>query len=178
MKHRGVNKQKKNIQIMDNNMVLDNNITDLGYLIFSGLLLSFALYYWIRSNDNVIYYQITEVLRNEDGENAIIDSDSDTDTDTDTDTEVESDIESTSDNESILDVDIIDLDLFFMPNVDFDVCSIYELKFFEISSIFYREIAEKFITDEELIELISLFTKAELATNWINDYLHHIISLF
>jgi hypothetical protein len=65
-----------------------------------------------------------------------------------------------------------------MPNVDFDVCSIYELKFFEISSIFYREIAEKMITDEELIELISYFTKAELATNWINDYLHHIISFF
>lgn len=161
---------------MNNMLLIDNNLTDLGYLIASGLLLSFSLYYWIRSNDNVIYYQITEVLRNEDNENieAIIDSDSDSDTDT----EVESDIQSTSDNESILDLDIIDLDLFFMPNVDFDVCSIYELKFFEISSIFYREIAEKLITDEELIELLSLFTKAELATNWINDYLHHLISLF
>jgi len=159
---------------MNNVLLIDNNLTDLGYLIASGLLLSFFLYYWIRSNDNVIYYQITEVLRNEDNENieAIIDSDSDTDT------EVESDIQSTSDNESILDIDIIDLDLFFMPNVDFDVCSIYELKFFEISSIFYRQIAEKLITDEELIELISLFTKAELATNWINDYLLHIILLF
>lgn len=159
---------------MNNVLLIDHNLTDLGYIIASGLLLSFCLYYWIKSNDNVIYIQITEVLRNEDNENidVIIDSDSDTDT------EVESDIQSTSDNESILDLDIIDLDLFFMPNVDFDVCSIYELKFFEISSIFYREIAEKMITDEELIELISYFTKAELATNWINDYLHHIISFF
>jgi len=50
---------------MNNVLLIDNNLTDLGYLIASGLLLSFFLYYWIRSNDNVIYYQITEVLRNE-----------------------------------------------------------------------------------------------------------------
>jgi hypothetical protein len=99
---------------------------------------------------------------------AIIDSDSDTD--------ATADYQTTSDSEGTLDFDYTDLDLFFMPNVDFDVCSIQELKFFEISSIFYREIAENSVTDEELMELIGSFTDIELATNSINDLILLVIS--
>jgi hypothetical protein len=42
-----------------------------------------------------------------------------------------------------------------MPNVDFDVCPIEELKFFEFSSLYQREIIEHFISDEEIMEFIS-----------------------
>jgi hypothetical protein len=56
-----------------------------------------------------------------------------------------------------------------MPNVDFNVCSLQELKFYEISSIYHKEIAEKQVDDEELMQLICYCTEEELTTNWIND---------
>jgi hypothetical protein len=52
-----------------------------------------------------------------------------------------------------------------MPDVDFNVCPIEELKLFELSSIFQRELAEKSLSEEDLMELISLFSKEDLATN-------------
>ena len=123
---------------MNNNFLYDNNLTDYGIIICCGLILGCSIYYLIRSNNIAIPSENIEALTNEaivnenavtiiNNENidAIIDSDSDTD--------IESDYQSTSDNESILDFDFTDLDLFFMPNVDFDVCSIQELKLFEIS---------------------------------------------
>jgi len=169
---------------MNYNLLFDNNLTDYGILIGCWLILGCSLFYLIRSNYTAISSKNIEALTNEEIEaivnenavtiinneniDAIIDSDSDTD--------VTSDYQSTFDNESILDVDITELDLFFMPNVDFDVCSIQELKFFEISSIYSREIAEKMITDEELMELICSFTDIELATNTINELIFLIIT--
>jgi hypothetical protein len=167
---------------MNYNLLFDNNLTDYGILIGCGLILGCSLIYLIRSN--YIPYRNIEALTNEEieaivNENAvtiITNENIDAIIDSDSDTEVASDYQSTSDNESILDFDFTDLDLFFMPNVDFDVCSIQELKFFEISSIYYREIAEKLVTDEELKEIIGVFTDIELATNSINDLILLVIS--
>lgn len=163
----------------------DNDLTYYGVLISCGLILGCSLYYWIKSNNTAIPSKNMEPLTNEELEaivnenanavtlisseniDAIIDSESDTDT--------TSDYQSTTDTESTLDVDINELDLFFMPNVDFNVCSIQELKHFEISSIFSRELLEHDINDEELTELLSLFTDEQLLTNSINDFILWII---
>jgi hypothetical protein len=169
---------------MNFNLLFDNNLTDYGFLISCGLIFGCSLIYLIRNNYIAIPSKNIEALTNEEIEaivnenavtkinneniDAIIDSDSDSD--------VATDYQSTCDNESILDVDCAKLDLFFMPNVDFDVCPIQELKFFEISSIFYREIAEKKITDEQLMDIINDFTDNELATNSINDLILLIIT--
>src|SRR5712664_3224439 len=161
------------------NFLLNNNLTDYSILIGCGLILGCSLFYLIKSNYTAIPSTNIEALTNAEIEaiinenavtiinneniDAIIDSDSDTD--------VASDYQSTSDNESISDVDLTDLDLFFMPDVDLNVCSIQELKFFEISSIFHREIAEKMVTDEELMDLICYMAESDLTTNWINDFI-------
>jgi hypothetical protein len=42
-----------------------------------------------------------------------------------------------------------------MPNVDFDVCPIEELKLFEFTSLFYREMAEHHISEADVMEFIS-----------------------
>jgi hypothetical protein len=180
---------------MNYNLLFDNNnnLTDYGILIGCGLILSLSLYYLIRSNytatpipsQNMEAFTTEEIeaiinenavtIMNNDNIDAIIDN-IDAIIDSDSDTDVESDYQSISDNESILDIDINELDLFFMPNVDFNVCSIQELKFFEISSLYYREIAEKAVTDEELMDLICYFSDAELATNSINDFILLVIS--
>jgi len=68
-------------------------------------------------------------------------------------------------------------DEFVMPDVDFDVCSIEELKVFEISSLYSKEITEKSLTEEDLMEIVCLFKKTELATNWINSLILFIIEL-
>jgi hypothetical protein len=105
---------------------------------------------------------------NNDNLDAILDSESDTDS--------SSDYDSTFDTDSIPDIDLDELDLFFMPFVDFNVCSLQELKYFEISSIFSRELAEKDVSDEELMDLICYFTEDELLTNSINDFIRLVIS--
>jgi len=64
-----------------------------------------------------------------------------------------------------------------MPNVDFNVCPIEELKFFEFNSLYAREIMEHSISDEEIMEFLSWYTEEELATNWINDEFLTIISI-
>jgi len=175
---------------MNNYLLFDNNLTDYGILIGCGIILGCTLFYLIRNNQNQTIFNSNnvEALTNEEIEgivnenavtiitneniDAIIDSDSDSDTD------VESYYQSTSDDESILDVNFNELDLFFMPDVDFDVCSLQELKIFEISSMFSREIAAKGITDEQLTELIYSFTDIELLTNSINDLIFLIITHF
>jgi hypothetical protein len=169
---------------MNLNLLFDNNLTNYDIFIGCGIILGCTLFYLIKSNYTTILPKNIEALTNEEIEaivnenavtiinneniDAIIDSDSDTD--------VESDYQSTFDTESILDVDITDLDLFFMPDVDFNVCSIQELKLLEINSIFSREIAEHFVTEEQLIELIYSFTDIELATNSINDFILLVIT--
>lgn len=169
---------------MNYNLLFDNNLTEYGIFIGCGLILGCTLIYLIKSNYTAIPSKNIEALTNEEieaiiNENAVTignNENIDAFIDTDSETDVESDYQSISDNESILDFDITDLDLFFMPNVDFNICSIQELKFFEISSLFYREIAEKAVTDEELMDLICYFSDAELLTNSINDFILLVIS--
>jgi hypothetical protein len=52
-----------------------------------------------------------------------------------------------------------------MPNVDFDVCPIEELKLFEFNSLYSKEIEEHGVTEEDIIDFIYSFSKEELATN-------------
>jgi hypothetical protein len=54
---------------------------------------------------------------------------------------------------------------FIMPDVDFNVCPIEELKLFELVSLYSRELSEHAVSTEDLMELICLFSKADLATN-------------
>jgi hypothetical protein len=175
---------------MNNNLLFDNNLTEYGILIGLGLILGCSLIYLIRNNYTATPTRNMEALTNQEIEaivnensvtviqneniDAIIDSDSDTDLTSDY--ESIFDNESISDDESIPEVDFTDLDLFYMPNVDFNVCSIQELKFFEISSLYSRELAEKLVTEEELMELICYFTDIQLATNSINDFILLVIS--
>jgi hypothetical protein len=66
---------------------------------------------------------------------------------------------------------------FIMPDLDFNVCSLEELKLFEFCSLYHREMAEHSITEEEMMEIIGLFPERDLATNWINDLLLAIVEL-
>ena len=192
--------------LLSNNNSFDYSIIISGGIILSCTLFYIirSKYTAIPSkNTNALTNQETEAIVNEnavtkiDNKNidAIIDNDSDTDTDTDVDTQ------STSDNESLLDSAtssdfenmLEDAEVFFtpesilehlhntekfiMPDVDFNVCPIEELKLFELCSIFSKELAEHDVSVEELIELISLFSKADLATNWVNDVILFIINL-
>jgi hypothetical protein len=104
---------------------------------------------------------------------------------TDSDFDTESDHANISDNDtvSIADLDEIlkdqDLILFFwpyfesqfrnvefiMPDVDFNVCPIQELKLFEFCSLFEKEMVEHSISEEEMMELICFFSERDLATN-------------
>jgi hypothetical protein len=162
---------------MNYNLIFDNNLNLYGILIGSGLILGCTIYYLIRSNYTAIYSPNIETLTNEEIEaiinenavtiitneniDAIIDSDSDTD--------FASDYQSTYDSDSSSEIDITELDLFFMPDVDLNVCSIQELKLFELTSIFSKELAENFITEEELMDAICDIPEFYLFTNEIND---------
>jgi hypothetical protein len=124
---------------MNYNLLIDNNLNLYGILISSGFILGCSIYYLIKSNYTAIPSQNIETITNEDIEaiinenvvtiitneniEAIIDSDSDTD--------YASDYQSTFDSDSSSEIDLTDLNLFFMPNVDLNVCSIQELKVFE-----------------------------------------------
>ncbi len=175
-----------------NNSLFYNNDLNIYYIcICSGFIFSCSLYYWIRSNSIAIPTTNMEVFTHEEieaimNENAVTvinneNIDAITDSDTDTYTDIASEYQSTfgigsdttSDTESILN----DPDLFFMPNVDLDVCPIEELKFFEFNSLYAREIIEHSISDEEIMEFISWFSKEELLTNWINDLFLWVICL-
>ena len=182
-----------NNTLMNNSFFPEDIITNYSILIACSLILSCTLYYYIKSNNTAIPSNNTEVLTYEEQE-AIFDedrnitaisnenmdnfiTDSDFDTDTTSDYQSTFDSESTSDTESILDDILDDPDLFFMPNVDFDVCPIEELKFFEFTSLYQRELIEHEITDEDVREFISWFSKEDLATNWINDLFLWVINL-
>jgi hypothetical protein len=151
---------------MNNNLLLENNQNlDISYLLIgAGFIIGCTLCYLIISNYAAIPTNNTEAITNEavetinenmepltNGNVEDILTDSDTETEVEFDSQSTFDSDSTSDTESILN----DPDLFFMPNVDFDVCPIEELKFFELSSLYSREIVEHFITDEDIMEFIS-----------------------
>jgi hypothetical protein len=190
---------------MSNTLLSNNNLFDYNILIGCGFILGCSLLYLIRSNYTAILYKNKEALTNQEIEaiinenavtitnneniDAIIDSDSDSDTDVDYQStfDSESSSDSSSDFENILnDPDLYFLpyveslfssEKFIMPDVDFNVCPIEELKLYEFCSLFSREMAEHSVTEEELMELISIFSKEQLATNWINDLILAIINL-
>lgn len=168
-----------------NNLILDNSLNNYWILIGSGLILTFSIYYFFLSNNTNLLQNI-EAITNEEieaifNDNAVnvINANIDDFTDSDLDTEIASDNDSTFGSESEWDfeeIDLKELDLFFMPNVDLDVCSIYELKHFEISSLYSDEISYYGITEEELIEMIGIFDIDQLLTNDINDSILLIIT--
>jgi hypothetical protein len=64
-----------------------------------------------------------------------------------------------------------------MPNVDLDICPIEELKLYEWTYRYSRELEEHSISEEDIMEFLSWFSKEELATNWIDELFLFIISL-
>lgn len=102
--------------------------------------------------------------------------DNDPDYDPDVESVYYSSFDSDSDSSSDFNFDdndiLDDLNLFGPPiiNVDFNVCTIQELKLFELSSLYARELEIHQISEEEIIEFISWFTDEQLASLWINDF--------
>jgi DNA-directed RNA polymerase subunit F len=150
---------------MENNLLHDNNLNLYVILIASGLILGCSLYYIIKNNYTAYPSKNMEPVTNEEieailneNENITTISNENIDkflTDSDLETDIESDPDTSFDSQSILsDIDITDLDLFFMPNVDLEVCDISELKFFEISSIYSKEIEANGITEDQLRRII------------------------
>ena len=181
--------------------LINNNISDYGIFISCGLILGCSVYYLIKSNYTTILPKNTniEALTKEESEaivneNAVNISNANiedvlTDSDTETDYLGISDYDSASStdfDEIVTDPEIYCMpyvpsmynpEEFIMPDVDFDVCPIEELKLFEFCSLFSKEMAEHSISEEDMIELIAIFPKEDLATNWINDLLLSIIKL-
>jgi len=172
---------------------LDNNLIDCGPWIRLVLILSYLLYKLIRSIYTAIpsnkieafTYQEIETIVNKNNknivamstvvtiDNLITDSDWDSDTYVEDDSETMFDSDNTSEYASIAS----DSDIFEMPDVDFDVCPIEELKLFEITSLYSNELIEHNISEEDIMEILSYFDKEDLATNWVNDVFLFIISL-
>ena len=90
----------------------------------------------------------------------VFDSDSSFDTDTDTENVAEK------------------LEIYYLPFVDLDVCSIQELKLFELHSLYSEQIAAKNLTDEDLMEIITFFTDAELCSIYVNQWIIVAINNF
>jgi len=186
---------------MIENLLLNNNLSGYGIIIGCGLTLGCSVYFLIKSNNapipttnmepltheeiETISNENIETISNENVEDYITDSDSEIDTASDYLTEYDS--ASTSDFDEIIN----DPDLYFlppfeskfkdvefiMPDVDLNVCPIEELKLYEFCSLYGKEMAEHSVTEEEMMELISIFSEKELATNWINDLLLAIIDI-
>jgi hypothetical protein len=162
---------------------MDNNLSEYKVLIGCGFILGYSIYYLVlrnnyfqqptRNMEPFTYEEMEEIFNenmvnssNQNVEELISDNDSTSTSDFDYESSFHSDSDSTTDTESILN----DPDLFFMPNVDFDVCPIEELKLFEFNSLYAREIEAYHISEDEIIEFISWFSKEDLATNWINEF--------
>ena len=171
-----------NLAPYTSNLISVENLTEYGLIFGCGFILSCTLFYLIKTRTNnlaipsnnveAFTYEEIEAIVNENAVTVANHDEIDIDSiiDSDSDTYITSDMyESSSDDDSESEIDIADLDLFYMPNVDFDVCSLQDLKFFEISSIFHKEIPEKEVTDEELMSLICYLTEKELLTNSVND---------
>jgi len=65
---------------------------------------------------------------------------------------------------------------FVMPDVDFNICPIHELRAFEFQSLYARELEENSVSEEDVIEILSWFTEEQLATNIVNDIFVELIS--
>nr|QGP74788.1 hypothetical protein [Russula griseocarnosa] len=183
---------------MTNELILDQNINISLIIIGSLLIIGCSIYYIVKNNNTAIptnnteaftfeeieasfeddrYRNLTTVSNENTEENLdqyFMDSDSDTDTVSDYENPFDSENElDSSDIESILN----DPDIFMMPNVDFDVCPIEELKFFEFNSLYAKEISENGVTEEDILDFIYSYSKEELATNWINDLFIKAVNL-
>jgi hypothetical protein len=179
--------------MMNNNLSIDNNLAFYGILITSGIILGCTLYYLFKSNYTANLPLNTESFTNQEIDTIVKENestrknlhevvDNDSYYSRDDDSQITSDYEDHFERAGRADFDeiISNPDLYFipgnfrmpigpdefvMPDVDFDVCSIEELKVFEISSLYSKEITEKSLTEEDLMEIVCLFKKTELATN-------------
>ena len=157
--------------------LLENDLGFYTVLIGSGIILTFTLYNYIKKNNIAIPSKNMESITNQEvetisNENAISNeninkfiTDSESDSGVESDHQSRFDFDSNSDSSSDFGSILNDRNLSFVPNVDFDICPIEELKLFEFNSLYAREIMEHAITDEEIMEFLDAFTKEELATN-------------
>ena len=162
---------------MNYNFLFDNNLNFYYILLGSGIILSCSLYYLIKKNNTENLNINTETKNNEDI-TVISNEIKDAITDSDSESDAISDSQSSIDSQSNIEIDTTELDLFFMPNVDTNVVSIHELKHFEISSLYRKEIEASYITDKELEDIISIFSVEDLCTNDINESILMIIINF
>lgn len=177
---------------MAKHLLHTNQIIDYGILIGSVLILGYSLYYLSTNNYTAIPSTNVEGLTNEEIENIlnenmqpVLNGNIDniiTESDFDTDSEYLT--QSTLDNDSAWDSDsssdsenILNPDIFYMPDVDFNVCPIQELKLFEFNSLYAKEIEEHGLDDEEIMEFLAMFSDDQLATNWINELFELALSL-
>lgn len=160
---------------MNYNLIFDNNFNFYYILIGSGFILSCSLYYLFKNNNIENLNINTEIKNNEDIphiSNEIIDAITDSDFESDN----ASDYLSPFDCESNIEIYTDELDLFFMPNIDPNICSIHELKHFEICSLYREELEASYVTDEELEEILGIFSVEDLCTNDINESILLIIT--
>jgi hypothetical protein len=153
--------------------LLLNNNSEYGTLIGCGLILGYSVYYLIKRNYTANLPTNTEPLTNQEIE-AIINENTETVSNADiedyiTDSDFSTDVSSAYDSGFETDTDsTVDLDfneIFFMPNVDLNVCPIEELKLFEFTYLYAREIEENDLDDEEILDFLSMFTEDQLLTN-------------
>lgn len=177
---------------MNFHLIFENKISDYGLLIGSILILGCSAYYLYKNNytANVNIPNNTEALNNENIQNiqnthAIIDSDSESSTET-LNTSNYNDWESacSSDFHGILD-NVWIMPPFEsqylskeapLPDLDFNICSLYELKLFEFMSLYPNKIAENSLSEEELLEIIKLLNETDLKALWANDAIIGIIN--
>ncbi len=186
---------------MNKNLILNNLSIEYNYdmLIISGLILGCTISYVIWSKNVANLPNNTEALANQEIEAIINENmvpvtnanveDLITDSDFETDTEYDNISELEIARIADLGAELYDLYFlpafdskfrtveFIMPDVDLNVCSIHELKHFEFCSLFSKEMAEHSLTEEDMIEIIGLFSKEDLATNWINDLILAVVKL-
>lgn len=159
---------------MNYNLIFDNNFNLYYILIGSGIILSCSLYYLLKKNNTENLNINTEIKNNEDIPH-ISDEIIETMTDSDYESDNASDYLSPFDCERNIEIYTDELDLFFMPNIDTNVCSIHELKHYEISSLYREELEASHITDEKLEEILGIFSVEDLCTNDINESILLII---
>jgi len=176
---------------MTSNLLFNNDLTYNNIIISCSFILGCSLFYIIRSNYTAIPSNNIEALTNQEieaiiNENSVtiintenIDAiyDSDSSTVTDLDSEYQSTFDSDSDSSSVFEDILEDPNLTFLSNVDFNVCSLQELKHFELCSLYAREIEEHFITYEDVREFISWFPDANLLHSSFNQFFVDMISL-
>jgi hypothetical protein len=169
---------------MHTNLIINNYLSDYGLLIACGLIIGFSSYYFLKSNFKAISSKNMEALRAENMEaisQAKIDpnlTDSDLNTDSETDHDTVWDSDSSSDTDTDTENAAEQLEIYYLPFVDLDVCSIQELKLFELHSLYSEQIAAKNLTDEDLMEIITFFTDAELCSIYVNQWIIVAINNF